>query len=366
MNPTAAIVPRTPDEAPDPLAGVAPATPAPVPAPEPSGDLALDLAAIQASLTAELPAAPTGLDAVDPLADPAPAPEPLPDPAPVEPQPEPTEPEPVADPVTGVKPPQFRIRPSNEVDQLALSYIAAAQAEKRPLAMEEALRRAKVDLGIVQSDGTPAPVEPPPTPSSEIQRQIEALEEERDAAVLVVNTPEQVRIEKEIRKLEREALPVAKAYERAAQRAESQQVATAWEGNLQQAMAQYPALADTSSPFAVRAAEIDAFLLHNNPDLYNSPTKATLIANKVAAELGVLPEVPGSRPKAAPAAPAATTPSRQTPTPPKATSLPLPVPPTASGNQSASSAPSAALTELASVSNEWEMADWMARNFGRR
>jgi hypothetical protein len=211
-------------------------------------------------------------------------------------------------PITG-KRAHLRLPPeSDKVGRLALSIAKRNQ----DLTLEEAMERARTQLGIKPKDGTTAPATQKsdlPETVEAVDGEIERLETLKAQKYTALEFEEVAKIEREMRKLDRHRITL----EKQAERQEVEQAAgydRAFSTSEAQAAKLYDFADKPESPGGKRMAEIDADLQANGDPLFHSPDKPLRIAQMVAAELKIAPRRPGK-----PAAPAtAAAPATGTPT----------------------------------------------------
>lgn len=196
---------------------------------------------------------------------------------------------------------------TDKVGRLALSIIK----RNHDLTMEEAMERARTQLGVKPKDApnaTPAPKSDMPETVEAVDAEIERLDAAREQAMVTVNFEEAAKIDRQLRKLDRHRVGL----ERQSERQEVEKAAsydTAFSTSEKQAVKLYDFADKPESPGGKRMAEIDADLEANNDPLFHSPDKPLRIAQMVAAELKIAPRRPGK-----PAAPAtAAAPANGTP-----------------------------------------------------
>lgn len=186
---------------------------------------------------------------------------------------------------------------SDKVGRLALSIIKRNQ----DITMEEAIERARTQLGVKPKDtatATPAPKSDLPETVEAVDSQIDQLDAAREQAMVTVNFEEVAKIDRQLRKLDRHRVEL----ERQAERQQVEKAAsydTAFSSSEKQAVKLYDFADKPESPGGKRMAEIDADLEANGDPLFHSPDKPLRIAQMVAAELKIAPRRPGK-----PAAPA--------------------------------------------------------------
>lgn len=210
-------------------------------------------------------------------------------------------------PISG-KRAHLRLPPeSDKVGRLALSIAKRNQ----DMTLEEAMERARTQLGIKPKDapGTPpAPKSDLPETVDGVDSEIERLETLKAQKYTALEFEEVAKIERQMRKLDRHRTDL----ERQAERQEVEQVAgydRDFTASETQAAKLYDFADKPESPGGKRMAEIDADLQANNDPLFHSPDKPLRIAQMVAAELKIAPRRPGK-----PAAPAtAAAPANGTP-----------------------------------------------------
>lgn len=191
----------------------------------------------------------------------------------------------------------LRLAESDKVGRLAASFIR----RNKDMGMEEAVERARGQLGLKPKDATAAE----PTPKSDLPETVETVDVEierldalREQAMVTVNFEEVAKIDRQLRKLDRHRTDL----ERLGERQKVEQAAsydTAFSSSEKQAVKLYDFADKPESHGGKRMAEIDADLEANGDPLFHSPDKPLRIAQMVAAELKIAPRRPGK-----PAAPA--------------------------------------------------------------
>lgn len=258
-----------------------------------------DLKAAEAA--EETPAAPPEADA-PPAEEAAPAEE-----APAAEEPDDTEDEgdgPVA-PLTSKKA-HLRFAETDKVGRLA----AALMKRNRDMQMEEAVAKAKIQLGIPAEKTADAPAKPKsdlPDTVELVDSTLETLDGEREKALTDLRFEDVAKIDRKIRSLDRHRVSL----ERAAERQQSE-AAHSYHSTFTQSEAKaadlYPDASKADSAFGARMKEIDADLEANGDPLFDDPTKPLRIAQMVAREMNIAPKkkgAPAAPAKAAAAAPAA-------------------------------------------------------------
>ncbi len=266
------------------------------------------------------PAAPTPAPTADPAAAPAPeaseeTPAPDADPA-ADPTPAPeTEDdddggEDPIEPIAGAKT-RLRLPENDKVGRMAASIMK----RNRDLSMEEAIDRARNQLGIKPPTvAAPAPDAPPksdlPATVDAVDAEQDRLFAERKKAYTELRFEDVNDIDLSLRKLDRHRLNL----EREAttqQTRQAQEYDTSFTRNEQRAAELYEFASNPDSPGGKRMLEIDAALQENNDPLYSSPDKPLRIAQMVAAELKIAPRKKGQAAPAKPAAPAPVAPAQK-------------------------------------------------------
>lgn len=190
---------------------------------------------------------------------------------------------------------RLRFSETDKVGRLAASLLK----RNRDLTMEEAVGRAKQQLGIKDPAATPeAPQSTLPQTVDAVDAEIKNLRAQRKKANTDLNFEAASDLNDKIEDL----LLHRGKIERDAQRAESEQAASydrQFDAAVAKAADLYPDSANAESEFGKRMLEIERDLKANGDPLYNSPTKALKIAQMVAAEKNIAP-----RKKGAPVVPA--------------------------------------------------------------
>jgi len=202
------------------------------------------------------------------------------------------------------KPPQYRFRPENEVEELAFDIRKRAVKAGKPMPLKEALAQAEQILNPEK----------------------ETSEEEGSANGLPSTVEDATALLKQMREERREALSKEMDFEKVAELddkiedlrehiAELKVSTTSKEAEAQQARLEefesakartvelYPDVTQKDSPLVQKMHEIDAALKENGDDLFYSPEKPLKLAQMAARELGIAPRTAAKATK--PATPAA-------------------------------------------------------------
>lgn len=249
----------------------------------------------------------------------------------------------------GKRPPQFRLRPKDDLEERTFLY----RARNPEMSIADCLALAQKDLGLGQTPNAVAahPVAPPTEQDiAAIQAKIDALEDEQDNSYEDAEAKRARR--EEIRSLQRQILPQAVAAKenarQTAERIESERVNQIYDQASSQAVNLYPVMKDMEGPFWKRAEQIDQDLQRLGDPLYDDPEKPLHIARMVAREMDIAPMSPTSRPQAAASAPQARTGLQPSTT--VVASPPLPRAPIGSGLTHAAAAPDM-LARFSAISN---------------
>jgi hypothetical protein len=206
---------------------------------------------------------------------------------------------------------RLQLPPDDKVGRLA----AALLQRNRDMPMEEAMAKARDQLGIKTPEAAPAP---PPKPKSDLPETIEGvdsalenLETERVRALTALEFENVAKIDSTMRRLDRQRIVL----EKDAERQQMEQAASYDRGfasSESQAISLYEFASNPESPGGKRMLEIEADLKANNDPLYASPDKPLKIAQMVASELNIAPKRKGApAPAQKAAAPAAPAPKKQ-------------------------------------------------------
>tara|TARA_Y100001951_G_scaffold103929_1_gene114020 strand:- start:113 stop:1402 length:1290 start_codon:yes stop_codon:yes gene_type:complete len=223
----------------------------------------------------------------------------------------------------GDKIPQFRLRPTEQVDAEALRIMKAADAADAPINLEQALSIAKQRLGI--EERPTAKIEPVEN-DTQYSEEEEAEEEDPISDVTYAEAKQEL---KDLRKKHSQALrdgdldeaadvmdqlgETEELVELLSVREEQEATAAvnehdhAFDSSVAKANELYPDFGNEGSDFYARAAEIDAALRDTEDNRYFDANKPLLIAQMVAKELNIAPntggpakEAPQQKQKAAP------------------------------------------------------------------
>jgi hypothetical protein len=225
----------------------------------------------------------------------------------------------------GEKIPQFRLRPTEQVDAEALRIMKAADAADAPINLSQALDIARQRLGIEER----------PTARIEPVEEDDAQEAEEDDPVSQITFSEAKQELKDLRKKHSQALrdgdldeaadvmdqlgETEELMELLASREEQEATAAvnehdhAFDSAVAKANELYPEFGNEGSEFYARATEIDAALRDTDDNRYFDANKPVLIAQMVAKELNIAPNM-GGPPKAPPEQKQAT-PQQKSPSP---------------------------------------------------
>jgi hypothetical protein len=196
---------------------------------------------------------------------------------------------------------RLRLREDDKVGRLA----AAFQQRNRDMSLEEALQKAKAQLGI-KPEATAAEPEKPKSDLPEtvevVDTTLESLEAEREKAMIELRFEDVTKIDRKMRVLDRHRLNLQREGEK-----KQTQAVQAYHAKFAESEAKaaelYPDAAKPDSEFGKRMSEIDADLEANGDPLFNDPSKPLRIAQMTAAEKNISPRRKGT--PVAPVKPAA-------------------------------------------------------------
>ncbi len=196
-------------------------------------------------------------------------------------------------PITG-KRTHLRLPENDKVGRLAASFMR----RNRDMPMEEALVRARDQLGIkpekaADAAAEQAPKSDLPTTVEAVDSELERIEVELEKAHTDLRFEDVAKLNKSVRQLDRHRLNLERDAERAQAKQESD-YNTAYSASETKATELYPFAGDPESEGSKRMAEIDAALKENNDPLYGSPDKPLRVAQMVAAELKIAPKKKGT------------------------------------------------------------------------
>jgi len=198
---------------------------------------------------------------------------------------------------------RLRFAAEDKVGRLAATFLK----RNRDLTMEEALVRAKKQLGIKdEREATPATTEPQlPQTVEEVDAQIKQLRADRKKAYSDLKFEDASDLDEKIEDL----ISHRGEIKRQADTRQAEQAAEydrTFDTSAAKAADLYPNSADPNSEFGKRMIEIERHLKANDDPLYHSPQKPLKIAQMVAAELNIAPRRKGAPAPAKAAAPAPT------------------------------------------------------------
>lgn len=197
---------------------------------------------------------------------------------------------------------RLRLRQDDAVGRLA----AAFQQRNRDMSLEEALDKAKAQLGIKPKGAEPTPDAKPKSDLPEtievVDTTLESLDAEREKALTELRFEDVGKIDRKVRQLDRHRLNLEREGDKR-QAQEVQVYETKFTQSEAKAVELYPDAAKADSEFGKRMREIDADLGANGDPLFKSPDKPLRIAQMTAAEKSISPRRKGT--PAAPVKPAA-------------------------------------------------------------
>ena len=206
-------------------------------------------------------------------------------------------------PVTASDAKKLRLRlPENDkVGRLAASFMK----RNRDMGMEEAMTKAKAQLGIKAEPAEAKETAPDNSPASKLPQtteavdaQIAALRAQRKKANTELNFEVASDLSDQLEDLIQHKADLQRQGER--QQAQAERDFTAkWKTAEAKASELYPDAAKPDSAFGKRMQEIDAALEETSDPLFHDPEKPRIVAQMVAREMNIAP-----RSKTAPAAPA--------------------------------------------------------------
>lgn len=192
---------------------------------------------------------------------------------------------------------RLRLPENDKVGRLAAAYMQ----RNRDLSMEDAMARAKTDLGIKPEAAKAEPAKPKsdlPETIEAVDTTLDQLDADREKALTELRFEDVAKIDRRVRQLDRQRVNL----ERADQQKQTE-AAKAYDAQFTQSETKasdlYPDAAKADSEFGKRMAEIEADLKANGDPLFHSPEKPLRIAQMVAREKNIAPKS-----KSAPAAPA--------------------------------------------------------------
>lgn len=201
----------------------------------------------------------------------------------------------------------LRLPENDQLGRLAASYMK----RNKDMPMEEALNRARTQLGIAPKDAPAAEAKPKsdlPETVEAVDATLDQLDIEREKALTEVRFEDVAKIDRQMRKLDRHRTALERDGERRLVEAK-----TTYERSFatseSKAVELYEFAANPESPGGKRMAEIDRMLEQNADPLFHSADKPLRIAQMVAAEMNIAPRRKGAPP--APAKPAVPPPQLQ-------------------------------------------------------
>jgi hypothetical protein len=189
------------------------------------------------------------------------------------------------------KAPQFRIRPTTEVDALALDIVKRAQVAGKPMSLADAVKKAQEILGESPSQTS---VGQKSDPVADLEQKIRELRAERKKAMTeALDFEKAAELEEQIESLREQLFEAKLAAKTKAEESLSKEKA-AFEKQVQQAeeLAQqlYPDFSNKSSALYKKMLEIDAVMRETRNPILGNPKKNLLIAQMAANELGIAPK----------------------------------------------------------------------------
>lgn len=260
-----------------------------------------DLKALEAEAT---PPAPEGQPAETP-AEPEATPEAETPPTPEKDDDDGDTPEDV--PVTPSEAKKLRLRlpQDDKVGRLA----AAFMQRNRDISMEEALEKAKLQLGVKPQTATPdQPAKPKsdlPDTVEDVDKAFETLDTEREKAFTELRFEDVAKIDRKMRQLDRHRVTIERQQE--VQKQESSRTyAKQFSESEAKAVELYEFAKNPDSEGGKRMKEIDDALEETQDSRFDDPNKPLLIAQMVAKEMNIAPRRKGAT---APVKPTATSPA---------------------------------------------------------
>lgn len=212
------------------------------------------------------------------------------------------------------KKPQYRLRPNDETEALALEMMRSAQKAGAPLSLKDALVEAE-RITKKPEDGTPAN-EPQnelaavDTELAEVRQKLDQFAADESLYTPEVRKAQQRELELVAQKARLEAAEQVAQAQQA--QAANQQFETAEAESWSKAAEIFPDIANKDSALSQKvAAEWNAIADNPNHPLYNLPDLPETLTAKHAALLRIAPTAANATP--APAKPAAVAPSHSTP-----------------------------------------------------
>lgn len=248
----------------------------------------------------------------------------------------------------GKKPPQFRFRPKNELEERAFWFMR----RNADLSIEEAVAKAKAELNPGDKDDSDdgkgdEDRDSAPQTREELESAIKAAREEKRNALAEFDYEKVAEIEERLDSLIDQREPL-----RERELASQHQAQEAFRRDLAEVNALYPDAANPDSEFYQRMREYDQHLRETDDPQFYDPQKASRIAKQVAAELGVLPVLPGKTP--------AKKPVTATPAPPsRRQAAPRP----ASGSARTTGGPSATEAQIDQLSDPDEFMEFVGAGY---
>lgn len=215
------------------------------------------------------------------------------------------------------KPPQFRLRPANEVDAEALRIMKAAEIAETPIKLDEALAIAKKQLGIedqvlhpsqdsqdpdYEGDEENAEESPEDTVTlAEAKQELRDLRNQLSQAMRDGDLDEAADINQQIMDAE-DLVEVVSERETREEEFSREQHDQTFESSVEQATNLYPDFGNDESEFYDRCKEIDQALHDTGDPRYFDAEKPLMIAQIAAKELNIAPGSASRKPAAAQAA----------------------------------------------------------------
>jgi hypothetical protein len=197
-----------------------------------------------------------------------------------------------AEPTPGGKPPQFRLRPRDKLEETAFQI----RRRNADISLEQALAMAKEQLGqppdgTSQPGATPKPETAPQPTLAELKQKRSDLKSQIREARASLDFETLDNLELELEKLDEEAIPAAREHEAVTVSERERQLTQTWDHATSEAVRLYPDAAQEGSELFQRIDALDKEMQQNGDPLFNDPKKPLILAQMAARELLIAPRV---------------------------------------------------------------------------
>lgn len=200
---------------------------------------------------------------------------------------------------------RYRIRAKDDVEAEAL----ALRKRHPDWSLKECLAKAEQVLGVATKEESESEDSTPARTSELVAQEIEALLDEKEAAMKGMEFEKVAELDRKFRALTKEESQLIAAEAKAEDTKQSSETArfeAEWDQSEARAVAHYPDCTDKDSALTKKMGEIDARMKRLQDPLFSSPNKPFLLAQQAAKELGIPMTDPAAAKKPVPAKKATT------------------------------------------------------------